>query len=772
MNISDTSEKLNIDRAKKALHQTPIAICVTILNSIILVLVLLGITPLHRLIIWLSAILLISVIRIYIQLALYNKEITSENLSLYFNIFLTALFISGCVWGAAGVFLLPQSSIAHQVFIAFMLGGMVAGSVGVFSAVINAFYFFSIPVILPVSITFFLYGDSTHFAMGLMIIIFWFIMLMTAKKQNREITDFFKLKYENVDLISSLEKEVMERKAAEERLIQKNSEIENIVEERTYELSNINQKLVKEIEERKDAVNALKRSEEKYRELANSLPQIVFEADAKGFIIFANRNAFKAFGYDVKDLEKGINIIDTIVPDDREKLFENFSRILAGEKIAGNEYTALRKDGTTFPILSHPDIIKRDSNTVGILGIAIDLTQKKLEEKNQRELEAQLQRAQKMEALGTLAGGVAHDLNNILSGIVGYPDLLLMQLPEDSPFRRPIKTMQESGQKASAIVQDLLTLTRRNVVTEKVLNLNDIIKDYLTSPEHDKIMSYHRQVKIITSLENNLLNITGSPVHLSKTVMNLVSNAAEALPDGGQITITTENRYLDRPLRGYDNVAEGDYAVMKITDNGIGISPYDIDRIFEPFFTKKIMGKSGTGLGMTVVWGTVKDHNGYIDVRSIENAGTTFTLYFPVTRVAISNMERDETEFSPFMGKGETILIVDDVDSQIEIVQAMLKQLGYSVSAVSSGEDAVQYLKHHKADLIVLDMIMQSGIDGMETYKRILEFNPGQKAIIASGYSETAQVKKTIALGAGAYVKKPYTLITLAKAVRMELDRV
>lgn len=770
MDISNTSDRYKLDRAKRVLHQTPMAIAVTVMNSLILVLLLVGTTPMYRLVIWLSAVLLINIMRIFGQIRMHKIGITPENLNQHLNIFLVALAVSGAIWGSAGVYLLPDSSIAHQVFIVLMLGGMVAGTVGLFSSVMAAFYCFSIPAFLPICIVFFLYVDSIHFPMGVMIILFWVVMAVTAKKLNRELIEAISLKYENMGLISSLEKEVIVRKAVEERLIQKNNEIESIVERRTAKLISANKRLVREIEERKEAVNALKRSEQKYRELANSLPQIVFETDEAGNITFANRNAFRAFGYETGDIEKGINLFHMVIPADREKMRENFQKIISGVVKRGSEYTALRKDGSTFPVLSDAEIIKKDVNRVGILGIAIDLTDKKNEERKQREIEAQLQRAQKMEALGTLAGGVAHDLNNILSGIVGYPDLLLMQLPPDSPFRRPVMTMQESGKKAAAIVQDLLTLTRRYVIVDKTVNLNDVINEYLASPEFDRLISYHSTVKIRTRLEDGLLNIKGSPVHLLKTVMNLVSNAAEALPDGGDIIISTENRYLDQPLRGYDDVAEGDYAVIRICDNGTGISPHDIGRIFEPFFTKKSMGKSGTGLGMTVVWGTVKDHNGYIDVKSAINKGTEFTLFFPVTRGAIDPKEREE-ELSLYYGRGESVLIVDDMKSQIDIAREMLDQLGYSVSAVTSGEEAIEYIRHHKTDLVILDMIMLPGLDGLETYKRILEINPGQKAIIATGFAETIRVKSTMSLGAGAYIKKPYTLVTLAKAVRAELGR-
>jgi len=223
-----------------------------------------------------------------------------------------------------------------------------------------------------------------------------------------------------------------------------------------------------------------------------------------------------------------------------------------------------------------------------------------------------------MAAIGTLAGGVAHDLNNILGGLISYPELLLFQMPEDSPLRKSILTIQKSGEKAAAVVQNLLTLARRGVVVTEVVNLNDVTSEYLKSPEYEKLQSYHPGVHIETHLEKNVLNILGSSIHLSKTVMNLVSNPAEAMPEGGKLSISTENRYIDRPIRGYDNVKEGDHVVFSVFDSGTGIAPDDMEKIFEPFYTKKKMGKSGTGLGMAVVWGTVKDHNGYIHVQSTE----------------------------------------------------------------------------------------------------------------------------------------------------------
>jgi len=365
---------------------------------------------------------------------------------------------------------------------------------------------------------------------------------------------------------------------------------------------------------------------------------------------------------------------------------------------------------------------------------------------------------------------VAHDLNNILVSLVGYPDLLLMNLPDDSPLKDSILSIKKSGLKAANIVEDLLTLTRRGVTVQEVMDLNQVVSDYIKSPEFNKLLSFHSNVKVTVHLENNPLCILGSPVHISKTIMNLVSNAAEAMLDGGEITVSTQNLYVDSPIPGYDEITEGAYAMISVSDSGVGISSEDMSRIFEPFYTKKTMGRSGTGLGMAVVWGTVKDHHGYIDIKSKEGHGTTFALYLPLTSDKVQN-DRPVFSVQKIMGNGESILVVDDVEEQRQIASKVLEVLGYSVESIPSGEKAVEYLKGRSVDLLVLDMIMAPGMDGLDTYMNIIKYNPRQKAIIVSGYSADDRVKKAQELGAGLYIKKPYTLETLGTAVRKELDK-
>jgi signal transduction histidine kinase/ActR/RegA family two-component response regulator len=391
-------------------------------------------------------------------------------------------------------------------------------------------------------------------------------------------------------------------------------------------------------------------------------------------------------------------------------------------------------------------------------------------ETEKRELANSLKRAEKMEAIGLLAGSVAHDLNNTLNSIVLHPELLLLDLPADSPLREGLLTIHRAGKRAAAVVADLLTMARRSVTTRQVLNLNEVISSLMTSVEFTDLKTHHRDVRVEMKLAPSLLNVQGSPVHLSRAIQNLVLNSMEAIENGGRVTLSTTNVYVDKPSGKYELVPEGEYATLTIEDTGAGIAPEDLERIFEPFYTKKVMGRSGTGLGMAIVWGTVKDHDGFIDVCSEQGRGTTVTLFLPVTRELVK-VNAADWKIEDYLGHQESVLIVDDVELQRDLCTSILTKLGYKVTSVSSGEEAVEYIKHNPVDLLVLDMIMDPGIDGLETFARIVEIKPGQKAVVTSGFSETERVHQAKALGVGAYLRKPYTLESIAVAVRNELQR-
>ena len=426
-----------------------------------------------------------------------------------------------------------------------------------------------------------------------------------------------------------------------------------------------------------------------------------------------------------------------------------------------------KENGKVYEI--HGQLIDWEKDRKALHVLIFDITDRKQAEIRQKEIEKRLTRSEKMEAIGMMAGGVAHDLNNILSGIISYPELLLMKLPEKNEMRIPLETIKAAGERAAAVVDDLLTVARGVASSKKTANLNNFIRDYLNSPEFNHLASRYPHVHVTNKLSPDLMNIRCSAIHIQKVLMNLVTNAVEAIDDEGKIRITTSNQYIERTTEGPQPVAEGEYAVLKVQDNGPGITTMDLEHIFEPFYTKKVMGRSGTGLGLSVVWNTIQDHGGSITVDS-DKKGTTFTLYFPITRDDLS-LEQETVDLDHIQGHGELILVVDDEKQQRDIAGKMLTLLGYEVAYAANGREAVEAMKEHPADLLLLDMIIEPGMNGRQVYEEINKIYPTQKAVIASGFSEDAEVQKALELGAGEFIKKPYSLKQLGIAVQNVLKK-
>ncbi len=389
-----------------------------------------------------------------------------------------------------------------------------------------------------------------------------------------------------------------------------------------------------------------------------------------------------------------------------------------------------------------------------------------LEEKEQAR--AELQSAKRMESIGMMAGGVAHDLNNILSGIVGYPEIVLQKLPPQSDLRDAIEAIRESGLRAATVVEDLLTVARGAACVREVHDLNILIGEYMSSPECKELRELYPFVQYDRQLAASPSLVSCSSVHVKKCLMNLVMNAAEAIAEGGVICVSTQNQTIEQRNASEENLAAGQYVVIVVQDSGPGISDRDIGHIFEPFYTKKEMGRSGTGLGLAVVWNTMADHDGKVTVQSSAQ-GTCFRLLFPLSdEKKVRSASVNETT-ETCKGHGERILVIDDEPSLRDLATQMLLNLGYAVDSVSSGEQAVAYLKQNQIQLILIDMLMEPGMNGRQTYEAILQLRPNQKAIIASGFSESSDVQEALRLGAGAFIKKPYSMEQLSRVVKATL---
>jgi signal transduction histidine kinase/ActR/RegA family two-component response regulator len=385
----------------------------------------------------------------------------------------------------------------------------------------------------------------------------------------------------------------------------------------------------------------------------------------------------------------------------------------------------------------------------------------------ERELIEKLSRSERLESLGLLAGGVAHDLNNILGPMVAYPELMLELLPEEEKrVRHMMHQIDDSAKKASGVIRNLLTMGRRGSYELEVVQLNDVIRSYCESPEFTEMQRNYVNVDLRLELAPDLWPIQASVSHLNQVVMNLVINAFEAVGrDKGEVVIRSERAGVNEPVDGYQTVEVGLYSKLTIRDNGCGIAREKLNRIFEPFFTGKKMGRSGSGLA--VVYGVVQDFDGAIDVKSETGRGTSFEIFFPPL-LEVQPAVPEPAESYPGSGR---ILVVDDVREQREMAAELLETMGYETFTAENGRRAVEFLQENDVDLVVLDMIMEEGFDGLDTYREIVEFKPGQKCIIASGFSESERVREAQNLGAGSYVSKPYTRAIIGKAVRDELER-
>lgn len=493
----------------------------------------------------------------------------------------------------------------------------------------------------------------------------------------------------------------------------------------------------------------------------------------------------------------GVAVYDAI-DDGKDFIFKDFN--LAGEKIEGIGKDELigRRVTEAFPGIEklgllevftrvwktgvpahHPVSWYEDNRLKGwrenkvfrlpsgeIVAIYEDITKQKQIEEEKKRIELRTLQTKRMEGLGLLAGGVAHDLNNILSAIIAYPEIILKKLPKNDDMRPLIEAILDSGQRAALVVADLLTVARGVAQAMVGKDLNQLVGEYFSSPEFLQLQSLYPHIRYQRQLVDEPLHISCSSVHIQKCIMNLINNAAEAAEPAGTISITTTTMIPDQNLANEQGVKRVLHAVLSITDTGSGIPKDKLEHIFEPFYTTKEAGRSGTGLGLAVVWSTMNEHGGTVTVTS--NAkGSEFKLFFPVTEESIDGetVQNNEVE----RGNGETILVVDDEAALRDIASRILETLGYNVICMSSGEDAVNYLKSNLADLLILDMLMEPGINGRQTYEQITKLHPGQKAILVSGFVKNNDVEETLRLGAGAFVKKPYSMAELGQAVKQIL---
>ena len=564
----------------------------------------------------------------------------------------------------------------------------------------------------------------------------------------------------------SMVEDINERKLAEEELEHYRKNLEKLVENRTEELSEANKKLLKEIAERKIAEAELKESEVKYRQLVENAEDAIYIIQDGKFVV-SNPATEKITGYTKEDfISEDFDFINLVAPESKEFILNRSKAREEGINIPSRyEFKGLTKDNQLRDLEAITSSILYKGKQA-IQGVIRDVTEQKRQVEENLELAKKLERAQRLESLRVLAEGVAHDLNNILGPIIGYPDIILTTLPDDDPIRNDVEQIKIAAGRARDVVTDLLTMARRGKYEMGAINLNNLVDDYLSSYSFIDIKDKYENISFKFKPGKDIENLLGSESHISKVLMNLVINAFESMPAGGKLKISTSNTRIKERQLYYGEIPEGEYVLLEVRDTGEGISDENLMRIFEPFYSNKSMGRSGSGLGLSVVWGVVKDHNSYLDVNSRMGKGTTFSIYFPVTSDEGSTPKDKDINLQG----SETILVIDDNEDQRELAERLLSSFGYTVISMENGRAGIEYLKKHKVDLIILDMIMEDDFDGLDTFEKILDSHPNQKVILASGFSETERVKKAQNLGAGKYVRKPFTREEIGRAIRESLD--
>lgn len=514
----------------------------------------------------------------------------------------------------------------------------------------------------------------------------------------------------------------------------------------------------RDITERKQAEGALRESEERYRDLVENAHDIIYSHDLEGNYTSMNKAGETIMGYTRAEVLT-LNLALTVAPECVVKVEEMLTRKLAGEESTNYEMEIIAKDGRRVPVETNTRLVYQDGVPLGVQGIARDVTVRK-------QLEEQLRQSQKMEAIGQLAGGVAHDFNNMLTVINGYASLMLQRIEADHPLKSYLEEIKTAGDRAANLTRQLLAFGRKQILQPRALNLNDIVSDM------NKMLRrlIGEDIRFATKLAPKLKTVRADPGQIEQVLLNLVVNARDSMPQGGSLTIETDNVELDQEYANqHVGVQPGHFVVLAVSDTGIGMNEETKSRIFEPFFTTKGKDK-GTGLGLSTVYGIVKQSGGNIWVYSEPGHGTSLKVYFPVLDSPHEQLAHVPAESEVRRGS-ETILLVEDEEIVRRLACKILEQTGYEVLEASHGEEAFRLCGVHAKPIhLLLTDVVMPGASGKEVADRLVSMRPGIKVLFMSGYTDEAIVHQGVLNSSAEFIQKPFTPASLSKKVREVLD--
>ena len=557
---------------------------------------------------------------------------------------------------------------------------------------------------------------------------------------------------------------INDRKQAEFELRRYQNQLEELVHERTGDLEKINEQLRREVDARKEKEEQLQKSEEKYRSIIENMANGYYELDLGGNLTFFNDPLAAMFGYKDKNELLGLNYRSYIDPDEIPIIEKRFQKIYTtGVPGELSRYNITTKDGANKTVEVTADLISdHNGDPQGFRGLVLDITERLNAEKEKEKLEERFQQIQRLEGIGTLAGGVAHDFNNLLMGIQGNVSLMLLHKHPGDRDHDKLKSIEACVAGGADLTRQLLGFARGGKYMVKPVDLNKVV--------HGTAGMFGRtrkDIQIIMKHQESIWPVMADQSQIEQVLLNLCINAWQAMPEGGNIYVETKNVVLDETFAQPFGIASGRYVRISVADTGIGIDQKYQHKIFEPFFTTKEIGR-GTGLGLASAYGIIKNHDGAIDFISRPGEGTSFYVYLPATECEVKT--EPATAVEPPKGSG-TILLVDDEEVIIEVNKAMLETLGYTVIPALGGKEGVAIYQRSEnlIDMVILDMIMPD-LSGGEVFDRLKAINANVKVLLSSGYSLTEQAESILARGCLGFIQKPFNIEQLSLKIQEILE--
>ncbi len=761
--MTDERTQVDSDQVKQLYDHAPLGMIATVMNAAALAFVLWKVVPHPALTIWLACLFLITLFRA-VHIYRYRLKPPSPAEARAKRIqFVIGVALSGIIWGSAALFLFPVDSLAHQVFLAFVIGGMVAGAAVTFSVIRAAVFSFSVPALAPLVYRFFSCGDEIHITMGGMILLFAVLIHLMALRVHNIAALSLKLHFENKSLLTvlasakdgaeklnqELRSEIVVRKKVEEELQKHRDHLEVLVKERTADWERANVQLQEEMAARTVAEDLRRQSEVYFRSLIENALDLITVLDSSGKILFESPSVERLLGYRRDELI-GELVFEYLHPDDRPAAQNAFARLIqapgASELI---EIRVLHRDGSWRPFESIGKSLIDEDRSVRIIVNSRDNTERK-------RLEEDILTAQKLDSLGVLAGGIAHDFNNLITGITANIELARMHVNRDDLLMPLLEKAEEASVQAHGLTQQLLTFSRGGEPVMKTIAIHELIKEAASFALRGS------KAGRTLSLADKLRPIEADGGQLRQVIHNIVINADQAMPQGGMITISGENVSLGPNEIG--SLKAGDYVRISFADQGTGIPKENLDKIFDPYFTTK---KKGSGLGLATAYSIIKKHGGAMAAESDPGRGTKISLYLPASSKELKEPEGKSLGLRTGQGR---ILIMDDEAIVLDAAGKILETAGYEVELARDGNEAIERYGKARAsgkpfDLVIMDLTIPGSMGGREALARLIKIDPAVKAIVSSGYSHDPIMARYADYGFLGVIAKPYRVREMAEIV-------